>query len=141
MLVLLGQRAHDAQGVVEVAVDSDDPRPAASAWSSLPSAIWPRGNTTMTSSPAAAPYAAADAEVLPVDAQTMARAPALDRLGDGHDHAAVLEAIRSGSGPRPSGTGSAVRSTAPAALPGSSGVAPSPRQRDGVASVIGRNRR
>jgi hypothetical protein len=29
----------------------------------------------MTSSPAAAPYAAADADVLPVDAQTIARAP------------------------------------------------------------------
>ena len=30
----------------------------------------------MTSIPAAAPYAAADAEVLPVEAQTIARAPA-----------------------------------------------------------------
>ena len=30
----------------------------------------------MTSSPAAAPYAAADAEVLPVEAHTIARAPA-----------------------------------------------------------------
>ena len=46
---------------------------------------------TTTSMPAAAPYAAADADVLPVEAQMMARAALLDGLGDGHDHAAVLE--------------------------------------------------
>ena len=45
----------------------------------------------MTSSPAAAPYAAALAEVLPVEAQTIARAPDLHGLGHGHDHAPVLE--------------------------------------------------
>ena len=50
--------------------------PQMSAWSSFPSAMWPFGRITMTSSPACAPYAAADAEVLPVDAHTTALAPA-----------------------------------------------------------------
>ena len=41
----------------------------------MPVAIWPRGRTTTTSRPAWAPYAAADADVLPVEAQMIARAP------------------------------------------------------------------
>ena len=65
--------------------------PAIRAWSSLPAAIWPFGSTTMTSSPAAAPYAAAEAEVLPVEAHTIARCARLGGLGDGQDHAPVLE--------------------------------------------------
>ena len=41
----------------------------------MPAAIRPSGSTTTTSSPAAAPIAAADAEVLPVDAHRIASAP------------------------------------------------------------------
>src|SRR5581483_10404270 len=44
------------------------------ACDSLPSAILPAGISTYTVSPARAPYAAAEADVLPVDAQITARA-------------------------------------------------------------------
>ena len=47
-----------------------------SACASLPSAIWPCGITTPHVSPARAAYAAAEAEVFPVDAQTTTLAPA-----------------------------------------------------------------
>ena len=50
-------------------------RPWISAWASLPSAMWPSGMSTAQVSPARAAKAAADAEVLPVDAHTTAFAP------------------------------------------------------------------
>src|SRR5665213_1672278 len=46
-----------------------------SAWANLPRAICPSGIRTAQVSPARAAKAAADAEVLPVDAQTTALAP------------------------------------------------------------------
>src|SRR4051812_3020260 len=49
--------------------------PCMTAWASLPSAILPRGTRTAQVSPARAAYAAADADVLPVDAQITALAP------------------------------------------------------------------
>src|SRR6185437_16427885 len=45
------------------------------AWLSLPNAIFPSGTRTAQLRPAAVAYAAADAEVLPVDAQMTLRAP------------------------------------------------------------------
>ena len=50
------------------------------AWISLPSAILPFGRTMITSSPATAPYAAADADVLPVEAQMTALSPSSTAL-------------------------------------------------------------
>src|SRR5215472_11856570 len=49
--------------------------PCASAWASLPSAILPFGTRTAQRRPARAAYAAALADVLPVDAQITVRAP------------------------------------------------------------------
>ena len=54
--------------------------PWISACASLPSAIWPSGITTPQVSPARAAYAAAEADVLPVDAQTTTLAPASTAL-------------------------------------------------------------
>ncbi len=50
--------------------------PWMSACASLPSAIWPCGMTTPHVSPARAAYAAADADVFPVDAHTTTFTPA-----------------------------------------------------------------
>ena len=50
--------------------------PCTIAWASLPWAIRPAGSSTIGSRPAFTAYADAEAEVLPVDAQTTARAPA-----------------------------------------------------------------
>ena len=47
------------------------------AWASLPVAILPSGTITAPRRPARAAYAAADAAVLPVEAQTIAFAPSL----------------------------------------------------------------
>ncbi len=49
--------------------------PWISAWASLPSATWPSGMMTAASMPARVAYAAADAEVFPVDAHTTTFAP------------------------------------------------------------------
>ena len=46
-----------------------------SAWASLPVAIFPSGTITAPVSPARAAYAAAEAAVLPVEAQITASAP------------------------------------------------------------------
>ncbi len=46
-----------------------------SAWASLPAAILPSGTITAPRTPARAAYAAADADVLPVEAQINARLP------------------------------------------------------------------
>ena len=50
------------------------------------------GDKDDTPIPARAAYAAAEAEVLPVDAHTTALAPSCQRHRHGHRHAAVLEA-------------------------------------------------
>src|SRR4051794_10200851 len=49
--------------------------PCATAWLSLPIAILPSGTSTAQTMPARVAYAAAEADVLPVDAQTTALAP------------------------------------------------------------------
>ena len=49
--------------------------PCISAWASLPVAILPSGTITAPRNPARAAYAAADAAVFPVEAQTTAWAP------------------------------------------------------------------
>ena len=49
--------------------------PCATAWDILPMEILPSGTSTAQRIPACFAYAAADAEVLPVDAQTTALAP------------------------------------------------------------------
>ena len=83
--------ADDAEGVVEVAVDRDDPRAGDERLEELADRDLALGRTTTTSSPAAAPYAAADAEVLPVEAQMIAPGAVLEGLRDRDDHAPILE--------------------------------------------------
>ena len=94
----------------------------------------------MTSSPAWAPYAAADADVFPVDAQTTARAPASTALATA---TTIPRSLNEPVGFWPSTL--RYRFGAPMAAPRrsacTSGVAPSPRVSAGVASVIGRNLR
>ena len=51
--------------------------PCTSAWASFPVAIFPSGTITAHRSPPRAAYAAADAAVLPVEAQMIAREPSL----------------------------------------------------------------
>ena len=63
----------------------------ATAWLSLPIAILPSGTSTAAVMPACAAYAAAEADVLPVDAQMTAFAPCSIGRRDGDGHAAVLE--------------------------------------------------
>src|SRR4051812_16860962 len=54
--------------------------PCTRAWASLPSAILPVGTSTAQVRPARAAYAAADADVLPVEAQMIALLPASTAL-------------------------------------------------------------
>jgi hypothetical protein len=54
--------------------------PCTSAWASLPSAILPCGTSTAQVSPARAAYAAAEALVLPVEAQMIAFDPSSTAL-------------------------------------------------------------
>ena len=73
---LLAELAHDVERLVERCPRTGTTRaPWIRAWASLPSAICPAGSTTAHSSPARAAYAAADADVLPVDAQITTLAP------------------------------------------------------------------
>ncbi len=114
--------------------------PAACACRSLPAAILPAGRTTTTSSPAAAPYAAAEAEVLPVEAQTMERAPASSAF---ETAITIPRSLKEPVGLAPSNFRCRLRRphASPRRSARTSGVAPSPRVRRGVASVIGRKRR
>ena len=114
--------------------------PATSACSSLPSAIWPRGSTTTASIPAAAAYAAADAEVLPVEAQMMAVAPSSTAL---ETAITIPRSLNEPVGLVPSTLAYRLRSpsSAPSRPSRTSGVNPSPRLIRGVASVIGRKSR
>ena len=61
------------------------------AWASFPVAIRPAGSSTIGSRPAFAAYAAAEAEVFPVEAQTTACAPAPADTRDRDGHPAILE--------------------------------------------------
>ena len=54
--------------------------PWTSAWAILPVAIFPAGMSTAQVRPARAAYAAAEADVLPVEAQMIAFAPASTAL-------------------------------------------------------------
>jgi hypothetical protein len=60
--------------------------PCTSAWASLPSAILPCGTSTAQVRPARAAYAAAEAEVLPVEAQMIA----FDPLSTAFETASVM---------------------------------------------------
>ena len=94
----------------------------------------------MTSRPAWAPYAAADAEVLPVEAHTTALAPASTAFATA---TTMPRSLNEPVGFWPSTL--RYRFGAPIAAPRraacTSGVSPSPRVSGGVASVTGRNRR
>ena len=54
--------------------------PQICAWASFPRAIAPSGRTTARRMPARPQYAAADADVLPVEAHTASRAPSSSAL-------------------------------------------------------------
>src|SRR5450759_383150 len=114
--------------------------PATIAWISLPSAILPLGRTTITSSPATAPYAAAEAEVFPAEAQITACAPSSTAL----EMAMTMpRSLNEPVGFVPSyftyRFGTPMRLAMWSIRP--SGVKPSPRVMIGVASVTGRNSR
>ena len=133
----LGELAHHVERPSKLPVDGDDTRAVAiSAWASLPIAILPSGIRTTHAMPGAGAYAAAEAEVLPVEAQMTARAPSstallmaivmpavLERAGRIHalELEVELDAERRAEARR-----------------GTSGVSPSPSVMTGVASVTGR---
>ena len=103
-------------------------------------AIAPRGRTTTTSNPAAAPYAAAEADVFPVEAQMIDRAPASMAF---ETATTMPRSLNEPVGFRPSSLrwsrGTPI--LAPRRRASISGVNPSPSVSCGVASVIGRNAR
>src|SRR3954470_18669153 len=113
--------------------------PCTSACASLPSAILPCGTSTAQVSPARAAYAAAEALVLPVEAQMIAFDPSSTAL----DTAIVMpRSLKDPVGLAPSTlrwTSAPVRSESTGA--GTSGVLPSCRVTTGVASVTGRRSR
>ena len=76
MIVLLGQLAHDPERVVEVAVHGHDPRSGDQRLEELADRDRARGQHDDAFDAGAAAYAAAEADVLPVDAQMIERAPA-----------------------------------------------------------------
>ena len=142
-------RVHDldAGPLAELAHDSRGPRrscrgpgrpcaPWISACASFPSAIWPAGSTTAQTSPARAAYAAADADVFPVDAQTTALAP----CSAAFDTATVIpRSLNEPVGLAPSILSQTRATPAWAARRGvaSSGVLPSRSVTTGVASLTG----
>src|SRR6266516_891341 len=109
--------------------------PCTSAWASLPSAILPWGTSTAQVSPARAAYAAADALVLPVEAQMIALLPCSTAL----DTATVMpRSLNDPVGLAPSTlrcTSQPVRAESAGA--GTSGVFPSYRVTTGVAALTG----
>src|SRR3954454_22638201 len=110
-----------------------------SACASLPSATWPSGSSTAHNTPALAAYAAADADVLPVDAQTTTLVPDSTAL----EIATVIpRSLNDPVGFAPSTfniTSQPVRSDTRGA--GNSGVLPSCSVITGVASVTGNRSR
>jgi hypothetical protein len=115
--------------------------PWIAACESLPSATAPRGTMTKARSPARAAKAAAEAEVLPVEAQITAREPASTAL----DMAIVMpRSLNEPVGLKPShlrkmATLGSVASASRGA--GTSGVLPSSSVTTGVLSLTGRYRR
>ena len=109
--------------------------PWATAWASFPLAIFPAGRTTMHATPARAAYAAAAADVLPVEAQAIARAPDSRAL----DTAMVMpRSLNEPVGFAPSYLRYTSRSTSSERrCAGMSGVSPSKRVMIGVASDTG----
>ena len=111
--------------------------PWINACASLPSAICPSGITTAHSSPARPAYAAADADVLPVDAQITTLAPRSAAL----EMASVMpRSLNEPVGFIPSTLSSTRATPAVCAIRGasSSGVPPSSKVTTGVAAVTGR---
>jgi hypothetical protein len=109
--------------------------PWTSAWASLPSAIRPSGITTAHGMAARAAYAAAEAEVLPVEAHSTARAPSSRAL----DTATVMpRSLNEPVGLAPSTfsqTSQPVRADSTGA--GTSGVPPSSSVTTGVLGPTG----
>ncbi len=140
MVVLFGEGPHDGQCLVEVAVDGHDPSAGHERLEELALRDLALGQTTMTSIPAAAPYAAAEAEVLPVDAQAIAVAPASIALATATTMPRSLnEPVRFMPSSLRCRFGTPM--AAPSRVAWTSGVAPSPRVIEGVAAVIGRKAR
>jgi hypothetical protein len=106
-----------------------------SAWASLPAAIRPCGITTAAFSPARAAYAAADAEVFPVEAQMTASAPSSTAF----DSASVMpRSLKLPVGFMPSSFAESwIPSRSESFGSGTSGVSPSPRETIGVRAVTG----
>src|ERR1700756_4340642 len=106
-----------------------------SAWASLPLAILPSGTMTAHRSPARAAYAAADAAVLPVDAQMIASAPSRTAADTAH---VIPRSLNDPVGLSPSSlhqTSAPTRWESPGA--GTSGVLPSPSDTTGSAGANG----
>ena len=110
--------------------------PWMSACASFPVATWPSGMTTAQINPARAAYAAADAEVLPVEAQITALAPSSTAF----DIASVIpRSLNDPVGLSPSSLSSTrapVRSERRGAS--TSGVPPSNNVTTGVAALTGK---
>ena len=113
--------------------------PQACACASLPSATAPLGITTEQRSPARAAYAAADAEVFPVDAHTTATAPSSTAF----ESARVMpRSLNEPVGFWPSSLRyRSMPSCAPSLGACRSGVDPSPSETIGVDGVTGRRSR
>ncbi len=113
--------------------------PCISACASFPSAMWPSGISTTQANPARDAYAAADADVLPVDAHTTALAPSSTAM----EMAIVMpRSLKLPVGLAPSTlshTAAPTRSDSRGA--GTSGVPPSSSVTTGVFSVMGRKSR
>jgi hypothetical protein len=107
--------------------------PWITAWLSLPIAILPSGTSTAAVMPACAAYAAADADVLPVEAQMTAFAP----CSTARESATVMpRSLKDPVGFMPSNfTWTSAPVIAESAAAGMSGVPPSPRVTTVDASV------
>ena len=113
--------------------------PWISAWASLPRAMWPSGISTAQVIPALAAKAAADAEVLPVDAHTTALAPSSAALVMA---TVIPRSLNEPVGLAPSTFNSTLAPTrADSRGAGRRGVPPSSSVTTGVASDTGRNSR
>ena len=112
--------------------------PCTIAWASLPAAIRPAGSSTIGFSPPREAYAAADAEVLPVEAQTTASAPS---PAETLTATVMPRSLKDPVGFAPSTFSQTSQpSSLGQHLAGTSGVLPSPRVITGVASVTGSHR-
>ena len=140
MVVLFGQAADDVQGLVEVAIDGDDLRPGDERLEQLAERDLALGQDDDDVQPGGGAVGRGRGRGVAGRRADDGPCTGLDGLGDGHDHAPVLERagrvlaldlevqVRGADG-------------GPSRGARTSGVAPSPRVRAGVASVTGRNRR